>query len=215
MAAVLAPHHATKVGRHVADRYGNDPFVWVSPFLWSHCHARSRSRDFGLGVGGPLVHGKDAVFFLSTDPETNDVLVDCVFLIAEVAAIGEAEARFAPSHPARHYHFDQQRSPKHLRSELTRIADPELSFLPSPPMPLGAWIENHLAPRSMPALDYFRLKKRKNVRVVISDAQGLYDRLLAWSKLPGHSALKCLPLRTLRQIAPLYPANWPIHWHHD
>ncbi|MDP2449915.1 MAG: hypothetical protein Q8M93_15800 [Polaromonas sp.] len=152
------------------------------------------------------------VFFVSTDFESGEVVFDCVFVIGEVLSISDAETRFPNAHPARHYHFDQERCPSHKLSTLTRIADPTASFIPTPPMPLGSWIECHVSARSMPVLDYFRMKKRKNVRVVTHDAQGIYDRLVQWSKMPGHAALACLPMQTLREIQPEYPAEGAIDW---
>jgi len=212
MAAILAPHNSENIEGHIADRYGNDPFVWVSPFLWSHCHARSRPQDFGRGNHGPTVNGRDAVFFVSHDRSSDEVVCDCVFVVAESVPIAAAEARFPAGHPARHYHFDHQRSKYHINSTTTRIADRNLSFIPHPPMPLGTWIESHVEQRSMSVLDYMRLKMRRNVRVVRYDAQGIYDRLRAWVKLPNHTALESLPLHTLKGVKLVYPANEPVRW---
>ena len=47
MAGYLAYHRTRLYAGIVADLYGNDPFVWVTPFVWSHCHARDRPRWFG------------------------------------------------------------------------------------------------------------------------------------------------------------------------
>jgi hypothetical protein len=215
MAAVFAPHHTARFGEYVADLYGNDPFVWVSPFLWSHCHARSRPTSFGTSTKGSTVCSKDAVFFVSTDPKTQSVVVDCVFVIDRVVWIGDAEKMFPDSHPVRHYHFDHERSPNHNKSKLTRIADPNFSFIPNPPMPLESWVEDHVEQRSMSVIEYFRLGKRKNVRVITKNADGIYERLLAWTKLPGHAALEFLPLQALGKVKPEYPAEGPIDWSID
>ena len=212
MAAVLAPHHTSRATGYVADRYGNDPFVWVQPFLWSHCHARSRSPTFGQSAHGPFVEGKDAVFFVSHDPASDQVVCDCVFVIEEVLPIEEVEARFAASHPIRHYHFDQSRSKHHLQSTLTRVANSSTSFVLDPPMPLGPWIESHVKQRSMPVLEYFSLKKRKNVRVVTTDAQGIYERCVEWTSMPSHRTLASLPLETLRAVELVYPGEEEIEW---
>ena len=212
MTTVLAPHHVDRRHGYISDRYGNDPFVWTAPFLWSHCHARSRSPSFGFALSGTRVHGKDAVFFVGNDPESNEPFIDCVFLVAEVVAIGLAESRFSQSDPARHYHFDQARSPHHEKSKLTRVADPIYSFVPHPPMPLGLWIENHVEQRSMSVIDYFRLRKRRNVRMVTVDAQGLYERVVQWSKINGRSALSRLPAESLKGVRLDYPAVGEIAW---
>jgi len=212
MSAILAPHHSSCIQGYIADRYGNDPFVWVSPFVWSHCHARSRALNFGLGNQGPSVDGRDVAFFVSHNDETDKVVVDCVFVIADVVPISQAEMSFPVGHPVRHYHFDQERCPQHKRSQYTRIAHTTTSFIPHPPMPLDDWVDDHVAKRKMKVLDYFRLKKRRNVRVITHDAQGIYDRLVKWANMPGHQALTCLPLDTLMRINLVYPANGLIHW---
>lgn len=213
MAAVLAFHHTVPFGGPLADRFGNDPFVWVSPFLWSHCHARSRPATFGLANKPPLVRGCDAAFFLTSEPSSGRLLCDCVFVVGQVIPIAAAEATFPPAHPARHYHFDQDRSPHHFRSNLTRIADPRYSFVLDPPMPIGRWISRYVFRRSLSVHMYFRSEKIKNVRVISADADNLYDRLCAWTRLPGHSARRVLPMRGLRSaLAPPFPSHTPIVW---
>ncbi len=212
MAAILAPHHGNVSAGFMADRYGNDPFVWTSPFVWSHCHARSRSRDFGLARRGPLVFGKDAVFFVTVAPQTRRIVCDCVLVIDGVLCIRAAEATYPLGHPIRHYHFDQDRDPHHKRSSLTRIADAKRSFVPHPPAPIGPWIEAHVAKRKLPALEYFGLPKRRNVRIVQRDAQAIYDRVLAWCTKPGRQKLNVLPLNSLQAIHCKYPAEGQIAW---
>lgn len=213
VAAVLAFHHGARFGGAVADTYGNDPFVWVSPFLWSHCHARSRPASFGRGTKAPFVRDKDAVFFLSRPPGYDDIVFDCVFVIRAVCSIASVEGTFRPTHPARHYHFDQARSRYHKASALTRIADGDLSFVPEPPMPLGQWIEEHVAPGKLTVADYFGMRKRKNVRIVTADANGLYDRLVNWTQRPGHSRHIQLAMPSLlAAVNPTFPAPGPIVW---
>jgi hypothetical protein len=212
MAAVLAFHHTSPFGTALGDRYGNDPFVWVRPFLWSHCHARSRSSTFGMACIPPLVHERDAVFFLSHDRD-NKLVCDCVFVIAETWPIASAEVRFPPQHPARHYHFDQRRNPHHVSSARTRIADEVRSFVPDPPMPIGRWISGYVSAQSLTVHQYFAMNKIKNVRIVTRDAEGLYKRVVSWSKEPGHRRRKVLSMRHLRRsLPPEFPGSKPIAW---
>lgn len=213
MAAILAPHHGRTTLGYLADRYGNDPYVWTSPFLWSHCHARSRAPDFGSATTGQLVHGRDAVFFVTHDHTTQQLFCDCVFVVAEVVPIQSAAALYPPTHAASHYHFDHLRNPAHAESEITRFADPGLSFVPHPPMPIDDWIEHHVDRRRQTVLEYFSTKRRKNVRVITRDAEGLYDRIVAWTRLPGHQRLSRLPLSSLQPIPLDYPAAQAINWH--
>ena len=212
MAAVLAPHNAALVSGYVVDRSGNDPFVWLNPFVWSHCHARSRSREFGLARKGPFVFGKDAVFFVSVHPKTGKLVCDCVFVIDKVLPIAQAEAHYPPTHPIRHYHFDQDRSRYHKNSRLTRVADADRSLVPHPPAPIGAWIQAHVHKRKLTVSSYFAMKKRRNVRIVQNDAQGIYDRVVAWCSKPGHQRLQVVPVQCLQQIAPESPADGDITW---
>jgi hypothetical protein len=212
MTAILAPHHSDLLNGFYADRYGNDPYVWTKPFLWSHCHARSRPVQFGLGLKGPTIKGKDVVFFLSNDGDSKQIVCDCVFVIAAVLPIAIAAKSFPENHAVQHYHFDQERSSHHKNSTLTRIADPLLSFVPHPPMPIGAWIEEHVETRSMSVIDYFQMKKRKNVRIVTKDVQGIYDRLEKWVTLQGHGRLDCLPSSSLKVVKVAHPANNIIDW---
>jgi hypothetical protein len=212
MAAILAPHHGNLSAGFMADRYGNDPFVWSSPFVWSHCHARSRSQDFGHARTGPFVFGMDAVFFVSIHPQTRKLVCDCVFVIDDVLPIRVAEESYPPGHPVRHYHFDQNRNKHHEGSSLTRVADTKTSFVPHPPAPIGRWIEAHVAERKLSTIEYFKLPKRRNVRVVVTDAQGIYDRLVAWCRRPGHRRLSVLPPSSLQAIRCDYPAEGQIAW---
>jgi hypothetical protein len=158
------------------------------------------------------VFGKDAVFFVSVHPQTSKLVCDCVFVIDKIRPIARAEALYPPTHPIRHYHFDQQRSRYHKKSRLTRFADPSKSFVPHPPAPIGSWIEHHVHERSLTVADYFSMKKRRNVRIVRTDAQGIYDRLLAWCAKPGNQRLSVVPIQSLQQIAPDAPAAGPIVW---
>lgn len=215
MAAVLAFHHTVQFGSALADKYGNDPFVWVSPFLWSHCHARSRPRTFGLGLIPPFVHGKDAIFFVSRAPISGKIVCDCVFVIDEILEISVAERQFPMGHPVRHYHFDHgpRRCPTHQNSTLTRIANPKLSFVVDPPMPIDGWIQHYVRASTQDVLTYFKSKRRKNVRIVTLSADGLYDRVLCWCALPGHTRKAVLPMRSLlNSITPVHPAPGPIIW---
>src|SRR5262249_14520625 len=154
---------------------------------------RSRSSRFGHALREPLVSGKDAVFFVTYDPNAKELLCDCVFVIAETLPIREAEAKYSIYHPVRHYHFDQDRNPSNKNSILTRVAEPEASFIPHPPARIGDWIESHVRNRKLTVGEYFSMKKRKNVRVITRDAQGIYDRINIWSCQPGHQKLSCLP----------------------
>jgi hypothetical protein len=213
MVAVLAFHHTRPFGATLADKFGNDPFVWVSPFLWSHCHARSRPASFGLANRPPLVRGHDAVFFLTSEPSSGKLVCDCVFVVKEVIPIAAAEALFHPAHPARHYHFDQDRSPHHFGSNLTRIADRRYSFVLEPPMPIGRWISRYVSRRGLSVHKYFRSNKIKNVRVISSDADDLYERVRAWTRQPAHSARRVLSMRGLRSaLTPTFPGHTPIVW---
>lgn len=214
MAAILALHHSRVYGRSaLADLYGNDPFVWTSPFLWSHCHTRGRPITFGLGRKGPTLWGKDAVFFLTLHPVSNALVCDAVFLIQAILPIAKAESLFAASHPARHYHFDQLRNPYHTRSTLTRVADPNRSFVLDPPLPIGSWIDQYVKPGKLAVKSYFRMNRRKNVRVMDRGVSTLYMRVKRWGQRPGHQLLSQLPLRTLRRaMHPTHPGNSPIRW---
>ncbi|MDD2775652.1 MAG: hypothetical protein PHU06_06835 [Gallionella sp.] len=216
MAAVLAFHHCSQFGRVLADKYGNDPFVWVMPFLWSHCHARSRPKTFGEAKNPPFVRGRDAVFFVTHHPKTRKLVCDCVFVIDKVMQIKDAEAYFPISHPARHFHFDhgQSRNPHHVHSSLTRIADTKLSFVLDPPMPIDWWIEQYVRYTGNPVSKYFQAKRIKNVRVIDRDANGLYNRTLKWTRRRGHGAHAVLPMRDLRlTVRPSHPANGQINWY--
>jgi len=178
MAVVLAPHHCDIFSGYYADKYLNDPWVWSTPFLWSHCHARSRPSDFGTGRVGPsFVRGKDAVFFMSVHPRTQDVVCDCVFVIDAVVSIEEAECRFGMISWERCLHFDQLSEPRHARSRLTRIADPELSFVPLEPVVLGPWIDAFVDVRKRSVADYFSMRNRKSVRLVTGNGDELYERI--------------------------------------
>lgn len=171
MTAILAPHHGRVTLGDMADRYGNDPYVWTSPFLWSHCHARSRARDFGSATASQFVHGRDAVFFVAHNHLTQQLCCDCVFVVAESVSIQSAAAQYPPTHAASHYHFDHLRNPAHQKREITRFADSSLSFVPHPPMPIDDWIEDYVDRRRQTVLEYFSTKRRKNVRVITRDAQ--------------------------------------------
>lgn len=210
MAAFVALHHGALIGDHVADRYGNDPWVWTIPFVWSHCHARPRNKEFGNATIGSCVHGKDAMFFLTFLPD-GGLVCDCVLVIAEVLPIKVVEQRYLPTHPIRHYHFDQERNPYHEKSALTRLADAKLSFVPHPPAPIDTWIENYIEKREKPLHEYFSDKRIKNVRKV-TDAQGLYDRIVCWCDSSGSQRLTNLPLQTLKEIHLKYPAPDPLSW---
>lgn len=213
MAAVLAIHHSRYFGEILADKYGNDPFVWEQPFLWSHCHARSRPKDFGRAIAPPFVRGHDAVFFLTLQPVTRKLVCDCVFVIDQVLPIATAEARFARHHPVRHYHFDQQRNPHHKESSVTRLGSKRFSFVLDPPMPIGSWIEQYVRHSKITVQNYFRTKRIKNVRVVTRDANGLYNRVLRWTRGKGHKAHAVLPMRSLcSTMRPSYPAQAPMTW---
>lgn len=218
MAAVIALHHSRQFNGIVADRYGNDPFVWVRPFLWSHCHARSRPNDFGKATTPPFVRGHDAVFFCTHHPRTGKLVCDCVFVIAQVVKIADAEARFPRFHPVRHFHFDQHqnRNPYHIKSTLTRIGHKELSFLLDPPMPIGTWIEQYVRSGKLTVTKYFQGKRIKNVRVITKNANELYNRALRWSKGRGHRKIGRLSMHSLRMtMCPSYPAEGPIIWRRD
>jgi hypothetical protein len=211
MAAVLAIHHSREFEGILADKYGNDPFVWAQPFLWSHCHARSRPSDFGMGKKPPLVRGRDAVFFLTIHPKTRKLVCDCVFVIDKVLPIADAETQFPRHHPARHYHFDQQRNGHHTNSAVTRLGSKKLSFVLDPPMPIGSWVEAYVRRTGTPVSKYFRSKKIKNVRVVTRDASGLYNRILRWSRGKGHRAHNVLSIQSLlATMRPSYRASGPI-----
>ena len=213
MAAVLAIHHSRQFEGILADKYGNDPFVWARPFLWSHCHARSRKKDFGKATTPPFVKGHDAVFFVTLHPKTKKLVCDCVFVIDNMLSIEDAEAKFPRNHPVRHFHFDQRRNAHHKNSAVTRLGSEKLSFVLDPPMPIGPWIEQHIRRTKTTVANYFRSKKIKNVRVITQDANGLYNRALRWSKGRGHRAHTVLSLRTLRQtIHPSRRAPGPIIW---
>jgi hypothetical protein len=183
--------------------------------LWSHCHARSRPLTFGLRAFPPFVRGGDAVFFVSSSSSSGRIVCDCVFVVESVRPIGAVERTFRATHPVRHYHFDHGpgRSPHHRNSTHTRLADPALSFVVDPPMPLGAWIARHVTHRKLTVLDYFATKKRKNVRIITANADALYDRLLRWCRRPGHSRRAHLPMPgLLSAVPPAYPARGPIVW---
>ena len=214
MAVVLALHHSRQFNGILADKYGNDPFVWVQPFLWSHCHARSRPSYFGKATKPPFVRGRDAVFFLTYHPRTMRLVCDCVFVIDKVLSIADAEAQFPRHHPARHFHFDQLRNTHHTNSALTRLGDEKLSFVLDPPMPVGSWIEKYVRRTNTTVSNYFRSKKIKNVRVVTQDANGLYNKAFRWSKSKGHRAHYKLSIRSLLStMRPLCPAQGPTIWH--
>lgn len=205
MSAYLAFHHTRMYGEHVADRYGNDPFVWVWPPVWSHCHARTRPLGLGTGASGALVHGHDAVFFCGTHPLTGELAIDAVLVLQPSMHIQAAEANWPQEHPIRHYHFDQERDPGHAASQRSWIAHPHLSFLPQPAMPVGAWIDDYLSQARLPLLEYFAMPRRKSARKVV-DPQGLYQRLERWTVQPGRARLAGLPLRSLQPL----PAGNPI-----
>lgn len=204
MAAYLAYHHTKLYAGIVGDRYGNDPFCWVSPFHWSHCHARPRPSSFGIDPQPPFVDGRDAMFFAGHHPVTKELVIDSVLVLERVLPIGKAERKWARSHPIRHYHFDQSREPGHAKSDRTWIASAELSFVPHPAMPIGDWIEDYVTPARTKVSEYFGQRLRKSARR-LRDAQGLYDLLVAWTAHPAHARLDRIPLHTLRQVPPIWP----------
>ena len=80
-------------------------------------------------------------------------------------------------------------------------------------MPLGPWIEHHVTRRKLHVADYFAGGKRKNVRVVTADAYGLYNRLVDWTGLPGHTRHVQLPMIDLLDlIVPAFPGPGPMVW---
>lgn len=205
MAAYFAYHHTKLHAGIVGDRYGNDPFCWVSPFVWSHCHARSRPRTFGVDPRPPFVNGRDAIFFAGHHPETGDLVIDSVLVLDRMLPIAEAEAQWHPSHPIRHYHFDQNRQSAHENSDRTWIACPEFSFVVHPAMPIGDWIEDYVSPTRVTIADYFGQRLRKSARH-LAHPQRLYDMVVAWAGKPGHARLDRIPLETLQQV----PLDWPV-----
>lgn len=212
MSSILAIHHSENIGGYIADKYGNDPFVWVEPFLWSHCHARSRQADFGLAKTGSLVFGKDTVFWVSIDQRTDELFCDCIFVVDKFLKIEDAENKFAASHPARHYHFDQKINPYHAESARTFIANSNYSFVIHPPMPIGSWIDEHVEKRKLSVLEYFRMGKRKNVRIITARASEIYERAKCWCAQPNHSEIGVLPLNSLKSVSVLFPTDTPIKW---
>jgi len=176
MAAFIALHHARLFNGVIADKYGNDPWVWSSPFLWSHCNARPRAASFGMATHGPLVNGRDAMFFCSWHPGDNELVFDAVLVFETVRPIREVEALYASTHPVRHYHFDQDRVKWHRNSHRTWIADENLSFTLHPAMRLPASIDEHLSP-GIPLRDYFAMTRPKSARKIVHNAQGNADQL--------------------------------------
>jgi hypothetical protein len=212
MAAILAFHHTRPFDAARADMYGNDPFVWSTPFVWSHCHARPRAGDFGFACRAPFVLGQDCVFFLSYDEQADQVVCDCVFVIDAVIDISTWEGEYPPTHPIRSYHFDQLRNPHHCQSGRSWIANTKRSFVIEPPCPLPPEIDGWVRPRGLKVEDYYRLRRRKNARVVTSGAQQLYDHLIAWTRQPGHRRIRKLPLRTLANVPCAYPRQQAMDW---
>jgi hypothetical protein len=208
MAAILAYHHCCTFNGVLADKYGNDPFVWVQPFLWSHCHARSRPKTFGAAKTAPFVRGRDAVFFVTHHPRTKVLVCDCVFVIDKVVPIAAAEACFPVTHPARHFHFDQSRNPHHKKSSLTRLAHTRFSFVLDPPMPIGRWINDYVRKTNTCVETYFRSKRIKNVRIIVKNADALYNRTLRWGNQKMHRVYRSLPIQGLvSTVPPLFPGT--------
>jgi hypothetical protein len=192
MAAYLAYHHTRLHAGVVGDRYGNDPFCWVSPFVWSHCHARPRPLSFGVKPRLPCVNGRDAMFFAGHHPASKALVIDSVLVLDRMMPIAEAEAQWHSSHPIRHYHFDQNREPTHKNSDRTWIACPELSFVAHPAMPIADWIEDYVSSARVTIADYFGQRRRKSARR-LAHPQGLYDKVVAWTRRLGHARLKQIP----------------------
>ncbi len=133
-----------------------------------------------------------------------DLLCDCVFVIAEVVPISRAERRYPAAHPIRHYHFDQGRNSRHAESMVTRFADPNLSFVPSPPVSIGLFIDEFVAARKLTVQEYFSMTKIKNVRAITHDAQALYDRVSRMASAIGRRRRR-LSVSCLRPIKLDYP----------
>jgi len=211
MAAYLAYHRTAMHGGVVGDMYGNDPFVWAVPFVWSHCNARNRPKWFGVTPRPPFVHGRDAVFFAGHHPETGELVCDSVLVLQQRLDIAAAEALWPETHPIRHYHFDQDRNAGHASSTFTRVADPDLSFVVHPAMPLGEGIEAFVTEAKTTIASYFGQPRIKNARR-LNNPQGLYDLILEWVAREGHQRLPRIPLRTLAKVQLEHPAPHPIEW---
>ena len=212
MAGYLAYHRTRLYAGIVADLYGNDPFVWVTPFVWSHCHARDRPRWFGDQPRGACVHGQDVMFFAGHHPATGELVCDSVLVFDGRTPIEEAEAQWPGTHPIRHFHFDQDWDPAHEDSQLTWMANPQHSFVSHPAMPVGAWIQEYVTETQTTIHAYFGQPRRKKARK-LANPQGLYDRAVAWTQLPGHQRLPQIPLATLQALPPRNRTDLPpIQW---
>lgn len=182
MSAYLIFHHGAPYRNSWADKHLNDPWVWSSPFLWSHCNARNRPREFGKGSRSPLVAGHDVAFFVSW--KSNQLVFDCVFVVDRCVLIQVAEQRYKTRSFERKLHFDQRSNEAHRNSTRTFIANMGLSFLPTPPVRIGAWIENLVVPGKMTVHQYFGASNgRRNARVIRSDAEKLYLRIKKCAKM--------------------------------
>ena len=107
-----------------ADYYGNDPYVWRSPYLWSFCHLNQNPR---------VEHGMTILWLSKAD---GIYVCDLVFVVGEILPFQTAQQLFAPRNPdlARdHFERGSRAHPEVWRPDAkTYVADMLRSYIPSP-----------------------------------------------------------------------------------